>query len=152
MGIRSSIQSTIKVSPFEVLFGKMMRLPTIWMYPTCRKLCEQLESRGQYSDYIMQLQARLAQTHANILQTEQHHGSTAGSIKKQGDFIQVGSYVMAKRFPVAKCINNARYDGPYLVSNKLGEWTNQLVHVKTGEKVVRNHHHVKRCSGELSSA
>jgi transposase InsO family protein len=151
MGIRSSVQSTIKVSPFEVLFGKMMRLPTIWMYPTNQKLNELLENRSHYSEYVMQLQTRLSKIHANILQVEQHRENSSSSMKKQGVSIQIGSYVMAKRFPVEKCINNARYDGPYLVSNKLGEWTYQLVHVKTGERVVRNHHHVKRCSPELSS-
>ena len=54
---------------------------------------------------------------------------------------------MARILPIEKGIHLPRFDGPYKITKILGEWTYELTHTKTGQKIDR---HVKLClsSGE----
>ena len=56
---------------------------------------------------------------------------------------------MARILPSIKCINAPRYDGPYKLVCKFGEWTYELCHVETGGIIVRNHHHLKPCTEKV---
>lgn len=139
LGLRSTVQSTIKLSPFETLFGKPMRLPTKWLEPTHETPEKKIiENRRQYSEYISDMQKKLEEIHHKIVAQQKR---TQPTDSRSG--LMIGSHVMARILPIKKGINEATYDGPYVISRKLGEWTYELTHVKTKKKICRNHHHVK---------
>jgi hypothetical protein len=59
---------------------------------------------------------------------------------------EIGQKVMAKIFPEVKGAHYPRFDGPYIIKGKLGDWTYELKHSKTKNIIVRNHHHIKYTS------
>jgi transposase InsO family protein len=148
MGLRSTMQSTTKVTPFEVIFGKSMQLPLVWLDPTdgvsqsdipiTRKFC---------SDYIIQLQGRLSKLQEHVVQsqakTRQEDQIRMEKTKTSMPF-SIGEYVMVRILPIEKGINLPRYSGPYVISDKKGDWTYVLTNLSSGETIVRNHHHLKR--------
>jgi transposase InsO family protein len=148
IGLRSSIQKTNKISPFQVIFGKQMKLPVQWQFPA-----DIQENRGRYtvnsagrSEYIIDLQRKLSTIHDSLMQrikqkiVPQH---TSMINKRSGKPYQLGDKCMARILPVLKNINSPCYQGPYLVSRRLGDWTYELEHVLTGEKIERNYYHLK---------
>jgi hypothetical protein len=147
MGLRSSIQKTNKISPFQVLFGKQMKLPIQWQFPV-----EVHEKQQRYtvhgagrSEYIIELQSKLSTIRESIMQrikqkVLQHVNSANKCIGKP---YQLGDKCMARILPIYKNISAPCYEGPFVVTKKLGEWTYELTHVVTGEKMERNYYHLK---------
>jgi len=146
MGLRSTIQSTTKVSPYELVFGRPMRLPTSWMFGAKddAENSGRIGDRRFYSQYVLDLQERLRSVWERCRKKQPKETTTEEEKKKKAQ-LAVGSRVMARILPIEKSINNARFDGPYVISKKQGDWSYELVHVNTGKRIGRNHHHVKPC-------
>jgi transposase InsO family protein len=155
MGLRGTLQATTKVSPFEILFSKQMRFPNIWMSPISKEkdVSGFTAERRYYSQYIIELQQNLFKVHSNIIQALIQTPSSKQSITKRVvKPLEIGCHVMAKIFPIEKSLVTPRYDGPYLIVSKRGTWTYELEHTVSKKKIIRNHHHVKRCLPKLTSA
>lgn len=148
MGLRSTVQVTTKVSPFEVLFGTTMRLPLLW-------IDDATAANGRYDDgprvcssqYILDLKQRLATVHQKVLENLRRPSKKpSGNVNVKP--LCIGTHVMALILPKEKGLLLPRYDGPYIVTGKLGDWTYRLQHLQTKRIIDRNHHHVKPCAGE----
>jgi hypothetical protein len=143
MGLRCSMQSTIGFSPFEVLFGKKMRLPMMWQYPSISQYSRLRSS----SSYIEDLQDRLEHIRDEVLK---HMGP---AIQRQADYynrnrtntiIHIGDSVLVKvqgkspgKFPRDK------FEGPYRVIKRNNHWSYELQHIKTGKIIDRNYNQLK---------
>jgi hypothetical protein len=72
MGLRSTIQKTTKVSPFEALFGCKMRTPLCWQYPEHISKGPNIKTqrianeRVILSEYIIDLNNQLERIHSQI--------------------------------------------------------------------------------------
>ena len=151
MGLRGTIQATTKVTPFETVFGNQMRLPTTWMTQTADESIRIFpESSRSVSQYIMELQRNISKIHEDIIHLQESPNTTAVKTKDVRPF-EVGCHVMAKLLPVQKSLTEPRFDGPYVITSKLGTWTYEVMHVMTKKKIVRNHHHLKVCPAKLTS-
>jgi transposase InsO family protein len=153
LGLRGTVQASTKVSPFEILFSKSMRLPNIWMNPMSIDNFNKnfVGDRRCYSQYILDLQENLAKVHSDVIHSHLHQSppSQASVAKRIVNSFAIGYHVMAKILPVEKGLTNPRYDGPYVIVNKLGPWTYELEHTITKKTIIRNHHHVKKCATQL---
>jgi transposase InsO family protein len=146
MGLRGTVQATIKVSPHEVIFGYPMRLPIKWMAQgpgRSSHISQKANQRQFYSEYIMELQSRFKMIRDRCLPRNNNNKDECK--KREVRPLEIDSLVMARIFPIEKSIANPRYDGPYRVSRKVADWTYELTHVKTGAIIHRNYHHLKRC-------
>ena len=151
MGLRATIHARTKLSPYQVVFGRPMRVPLSWataVGATQLPLATGENTPRQYSQFVMDLQAQLMETWTMI-----------GRLKDRGNEVKprnavpltVGATVMARILPAVTGVTAARYDGPYRVTGCLGRWTYELTHIATGRKVHRNWHHVKVCPEEFTS-
>jgi transposase InsO family protein len=149
MGLRSTIHCSTKVSPFEIVFGGKMRIPNSWLYFSCGSMKDETanDNRPAISQYIIDLQNKLHWLHSRLAKSYQRK-----KVKPQvrGGAMrcpfEIGQKVMAKIFPEVKGANYPRYDGPYIIKGKLGDWTYELEHSNTKNIIVRNHHHIKHTS------
>jgi hypothetical protein len=153
LGLRSSIQKTIQVSPFEVLFGSRMRTPVEWKYANTVEAAhtnlQQNDLRGS-SDYILQLRERLFKIHQSIVSNSTLAKDKTKNIKRRNSKpFQIGDVCMAKILPETKRLCDVRYDGPYVISHKIGEWTYESKNVETGKTIQRNYYHLKRVPKEI---
>jgi hypothetical protein len=149
MGLRSSIQRTTKVAPYEVLFGQRMRTPLCWQYPIPDEHIQKssrsskIAERQMVSEYILDLQYRLKQLHMSIRKTINNKRSIETTGNKISRPLPIGTVVMARILPITKGIDKPRFDGPYTIIHHLGKWTYRLKHTTTGKIIERNIHHVK---------
>jgi hypothetical protein len=143
MGLRSTIQNSTKCSPFEVVFGRTMKLPIMWAYPNeVGKARAIPQNKQTMSDYILEFQQKLAQTHRKLAELAQHRKQPSRG--KEGTIPwNVGQQVMARILPEKKGIDIPKYAGPFVIIQKLGEWTYRLQHTITKQIMDRNHHHLK---------
>jgi hypothetical protein len=152
MGLRGTIQATTKVSPFELLFGRSMRLPITWMYPVVKNAAKPVQvmtaagERQYHSEYVLRLKDQLNKLWSTVLHSTKPNTRDE---KQVGKPFEIGSYVMSRILPAERGVDKPRFDGPYCVTKKLGEWTYHLTHVENGRTQVRNHHQVKRCNNVL---
>jgi len=153
MGLRGTVQSTTKVAPFEVLFGRSMRLPTSWMYPDDRERRQltagvepEEDTRCPLSEYVLSLRNQIQTLWQEMRRQQKIQRPDEKQTKKSKENgFAVGTCVMARILPVEKGIDIPRFAGPYNITRKLGEWTYELTHVATRKKIQRNHHHLKPC-------
>jgi hypothetical protein len=149
MGLRSSIQRTTKVAPYEVLFGQRMRTPLCWQYPIPDEHIQKssrsskIAERQMVSEYILDLQYRLKQLHMSIRKTINNKRSIETTGNKISRPLPIGTVVMARILPITKGIDKPRFDGPYTIIHHLGKWTYRLKHTTSGKIIERNIHHVK---------
>ena len=146
MGLRSTIHSSTRLSPHEVLFGYSMRLPISWNVPAQDELTLNVHKEtGEtfYSDYVLELKQRLENIRRQCLKQCDKAIVTDRNPNKSNNSYEIGFLVMARILPVTRGIGVPRYDGPYRIVKKIGEWTYEIVHVETGEQIQRNHHHLK---------
>lgn len=143
MGLRSAVQSSTAFSPFEVLFGKSMKLPTIWQEP-------QFETKGarNHGEYISSLRETLEAIRKTV--AENIHKATDKQAQHYNKYrtskqLILGDKVLVKveghipgEFPIKK------FSGPYEVVAKHGHWSYTLKHLHTGQVIDRNYNQVKR--------
>jgi len=142
LGLRSSICSSTRFSPYQILFGKPMRLPLVWSeFEEENRSTKEGRTPGRY---VLELQEKLAQIRDNVLKARRDRNFSPGC-QRHASPLQIGDTVMAKPFPIEKGLLKPRYDGPYRIDGKLGLYTYQLTHCITGDKIERNHHHIKPC-------
>jgi hypothetical protein len=147
MGLRSTIQKTTKVSPFEALFGCKMRTPLCWQYPEHFSKGPNIKTqrianeRVIMSEYIIDLNNQLERIHSQI---RANYSQKRPKTKRVAEPYPVGTTVMAKILPTIKGINQPRYSGPYTIIQQLGSWTYRLQHCHTNEIIDRNIHHIKK--------
>jgi transposase InsO family protein len=142
MGLRSSIQSSTGVSPYEAVFGTTMRIPLSWEYPVYVENSTKLRNTQMYiSEYIIELKNKLSSIHDQMKNTLKKAG---GEEKGNVQHYAIGDHVMARILPIKKGIDQPRYDGPYKVIATLGKWTYRLRHCFKRTEIERNIHHLKR--------
>jgi hypothetical protein len=141
MGLRSSVQRSIGVSPFEVIFGHTMRTPLQWRYPIPATL---KSSANNISEYVLDLKERLKRVHQLLRQ----HNSANKEKRSDGTNTcppwKIDDIVMAKILPTIKGVDMPRYYGPFVIIERLGSWTYRLKHKVTEEVIDRNIHHLKK--------
>jgi hypothetical protein len=104
------------------------------------------EDRKICSEYVMDLQKKLKNLHAQCINSQKKDNTCLNRRNLQDDLsYKIGTSVMARILPIEKGINQPRFDGPYKVIKLIGQWTYELRHDQTGKKVTRNHHHLKPC-------
>ena len=148
MGLRSTIQATTRLSPYELVFGYPMKLPVQWTTPHYKTMqyTETNDDRKICSEYVMDLQKKLNNLHAKCINS-QRKDKCLNRRNLEADLpYTIGATVMARILPIEKGINQPRFDGPYKVIKLIGQWTYELRHEQTGKEVTRNYHHLKPCS------
>lgn len=143
MGLRSSVQATTGFSPFEVIFGKRMKLPLCWQYPSNGST----ENIKHSSRYILDLQDALQGIHLEVakhmrvaIQRQEDHYNH----NRRNNPIHVGDKVLVKveghipgEFPRIK------YSGPYEVMNRNNFWSYKLKNLQNGKEIDRNYNQLK---------
>jgi len=158
MGIRATIQGTIKLSPFETIFGKPMRTPATWIYDYARVGMTPTnvnEDKRTCNEFVRNLQHKMRDIWATICQRNTKKRENAAerhqAIRKATP-LGIGQHVMAKILPVERGVTLARYEGPYKITKQLGDWTYELTNVENGKKIERNYHHLKQCPKYLKES
>ena len=151
MGLRSSNQSSIGISPFEVLFGKLMKLPVMWESTLMGKTRQEYKGQSEYISSLRDKLETIRQTVAeNILAASNKQAGYYNNHKRAKEFtlgekvfIKVENYVPGK-FPIKK------FSGPYEVVGKRGHWSYTLKHLTNGKVIDRNYNQMKRMHGSLT--
>lgn len=143
LGLRSTVSATTGFTPYQVVFGRTMRLPLTWMDDQLRPGAANPKGRS-YSAFIMELESRMEKVHSTLKdQYLRAKTKLANSPERGSRCYNVGELVMARIFPKAKGMMEPRFNGPYRIVKKLGPWTYELRNESDGAIVHRNHHHVK---------
>ena len=135
MALRCTEPSSLKFTPYEIVFGRKMATP----------LNNGLECKNNRNscEYITSLQNQLKDIHRKIRESTQQAGNNHDEcIGKQ---FNLGDMVMAKIFPLMRGIDKARYDGPYEIIARRGKWCYVLKHTKSSKVIERNRNHLKKC-------
>jgi transposase InsO family protein len=142
MGLRCTLQSSTGFSPFEVIFGRRMRLPIIWQTLGVSSV----KNYTSYSHYICELQEHLEQVRSNVevnLRRAIQRQSYYYNKNKTCQPIQVGDMVLVKVEKTAGIFPMDKYQGPYKVVTVKNEWSFVLQDLQTGKRIVRNYNQVK---------
>ena len=142
MALMNSVAQSTKYAPYEVIFGKRARLPLDWQFPG-------ITSNQQYhteNDYIIDLRRKLNEI------SEKVRKNLDMSIMRQADYynknklyqnVKVGDSVLIRQTRNGKGLKKCRYDGPYIVIKKFGEWTYELQNQETKEIIRRSYNQIK---------
>ena len=139
MGLRCSQIKDIKLTPYEIVFGRKMSTP---LNHSCWEKCR----IPKVSDYVNDIRKILEEIHGKMRNIKKKE-TMLGKNKQ----FKIGEMVFVKIFPIRKGINLPRYGGPYKIIGIKGEWCYVLRNCKTGEVVERNHYHIKKYNGSLES-
>jgi transposase InsO family protein len=143
MGLRCTLQSSTGFSPFEVIFGKRMRLPIVWQVPDAP--VTQLKNTT-YSQYIWELQERLDQVRNDVesgLRRAIQRQSYYYNKNKTCQPLQVGDSVLVKVENAAGIFPISQYQGPYRVVVMKNQWSYVLEDLQTGKRIDRNYNQLK---------
>lgn len=143
MSLRCSMQNTTKFSPFEVLFGKSMRLPVSWKYSTER--CQINNIVQSKSDYIHALRKTLQIIHAQVSKNIGSEGRKRieEQVRKTKPW-KIGDRVFVKRQQRNKSKFDQKFEGPYKIIQLLGEFSYRLVDIN-GKTIDRHMDLLKPC-------
>lgn len=146
LGLRSTIQRSTNLTPFEVVFGKRMKTPVEWAHIVKWGIQKEGNQRTQcQSEYVLELQRKMAEIHMKVIETcMKRDESDKEEIRKKVKPLQIGDKCMAKVLPRAGRLYDKRYNGPYVVTRLLGDWTYELKHIQSGEVIQRNYYQVKK--------
>ena len=152
MALRGTVQKTINVSPYEVVFGKTMRFPFLWNvneYSGTNNTPIKMNSYS-YSTYIDNLNRNLKCIADDILKRkkQQDHNNNQ---KLKAQPLQLGQIVFARNLPKVSKLGVCKFDGPYEIIKLIGKWTYNLRHVHSGKLIDRNIHHIKLYTGPITS-
>jgi hypothetical protein len=114
-----------------------------WAYPyESEQQLDVISSRQLMSHYIVDLQKKLSCVHKQMVEVGKR---TKGNIPVNDKITpwKIGQKVMAKILPVKKGIDLPKYEGPYIIMQKLGDWTYRLQDEITKKTMDRNHHQLK---------
>jgi hypothetical protein len=123
-----------------------MRTPLVWN--TLDQPYNDHLKKPNVNEYVIDLQSKLESIYRSILDVQNKARKSSDDRQKeikQARPLDVGAIVVARIFPVIKNILQPRFEGPYKVVGKLGQWTYKLQHLETKAHIDRNHHHVKPC-------
>ena len=141
MALRCTEHSSLKFTPYEVVFGRKMATPL--------NNGLELKNKTNSCEYIISLQNQLKNIYRKIREsTKQESNNQNEYISKQ---FQIGDMVMAKIFPLMRGIDKARYEGPYEIIGQRGKWCYVLRHTKSSKVIERNQNHLKKCRIEEDS-
>jgi hypothetical protein len=147
MGLRCSVQATTGFSPFEILFGKSMRLPLCWQN-TPSVSNKELRTTSQYIQDLQQKLKRTKETVMEHVKIAVNKQAERYNYKKINTELQVGDSVLVKvegqvpaKFPKIK------FCGPYQVLKKNNHWSYQLLEPNSGKVVDRNYNQIKKLHG-----
>jgi len=144
MGLRSTINCSTKLSPYQVLFGRQMRVPIEWADCGEKFEMKPLKEYTSPSHFVMELRKQLEEMYEKIERSK--NGVSPQSVEKRyAKPLTVGDFVMAKVLPEKRGMLIGRYYGPFEVVRLLGKYTYRLKHCRTGEIIDRNHRHIKPC-------
>jgi transposase InsO family protein len=148
MGLRASQQATIGFSPYEVIFGRRMRLPLLWQLP---HKSESL-SKKHNMQYIHELQDRLEivrESVARHMRTAIQRQAEHYNRHKTNTVIQVGDQVLIKREGhIPNVFPKYKFCGPYQVVQRNNYWSYKLKDLRTGNVLDRNYNQLRRLKGE----
>jgi len=146
MGLRASIQDSIGFSPFEVLFGRKMRLPWMWQYPNIEKSNpKQYPSSCQYLERLKDILRDVRNQVEENMKIARQRQAEYYNLNKMCKPFAVGDKVLIKvernppaSFPLVK------YVGPYVVIQELGHMSYELQHTINKKVVQRNFNQLKK--------
>lgn len=142
MCLRTSRNKSCLFSPYEIIFGKRMRLPHCWQLPEEVAVYDETN----LADYITQLKQDMVNIHEKV------RSSNELNMQKQKEYydrnrlaqdISVGDFVVAKKFGHLSAFES-KYEGPYEVIKKESEWRYHLQHINSGKMIERNYNQVKK--------
>ena len=150
LGLRSTVSTATGFSPYQVVFGRTMRLPLTWTDGHERNSDRTGVSDGNrlaYATYITELESHLDKVQSLVRsKAKDRQMAQMSTHEKKAQPYEVGELVMARIFPPIKGVTIPRFKGPYKITGKLGPWTYELRNTATDSVIHRNHHHVKKCS------
>lgn len=148
MGLRCSFQSTTGISPFEVIYGKRMRLPVCWQFPSSTKLpSKNLRTK---CEYINELSNKLEEIRTTVVlhmnrniqrQTDYYNSNCTAKPLKLGDQVWAKRVIQSGGGDFAA----DKYDGPFKVVKVRNEWSYELQNMANGKRIDRNFNQLKRC-------
>ena len=130
IGLRSAIHSTIRVSPYEVIFGRLPNLPQF--IPQNLKF-ENLNAE----EYMKKLEKRRLEINTMLKDINMQNEIKMKSLYKAGDFVMVKSVDNQR-----KGIDKPKYIGPAIVHKILG--IKSYVVRLNGNYLKRHEDHLKR--------
>jgi hypothetical protein len=147
----NSYQESIKMSPFEALYGRPCHTPLSWYESSERVIFG--------SDMVTEAKEKVKQIRANILPTQSHQKSYTDKIRRPLEF-KVGDHVYLRVSPMKGVRHFSikgklapRYIGPYPIIEKYGPTSYQ---VELSSKLLRVHNvfyvsQLKRCLKPLAN-
>jgi transposase InsO family protein len=147
MGLRATVQESTGFSPFEILFGKRMRLP--WQWQNVEKLTDMHTDHTSYGKFVSDLRETLQQirnkVEVNLKRSIQRQEVYYNKNKRSNPFT-VGDKVLVRierhsplEFPLKK------YEGPFVIIKNNGHWSYTLQHTSNDKKIIqRNFNQLKR--------
>jgi transposase InsO family protein len=148
MGLRCSVQSTIGCSPFEVLFGRRMRLPLLWQGTPSLK-SPKVRNCGSYiqklQDTLEDIRDVVARHMRNAIQKQANYYN----LNRTNITIRVGDKVLVRvEGHIPADFPKYRYTGPYQVVQKNNYWSYKLKHVLSGKMIDRNYNQLRKLEGD----
>jgi hypothetical protein len=109
MGLRSTVQATTRLSPYEFVFGYPMKLPVQWVTPHNKTMqyTETNKDRKKCSEYVMDLPKKLKNLHAKCINSQRRDNACLNHGNLQGDLsYKIGTSVMARTLSIEKVSTN----------------------------------------------
>jgi ribosomal protein L21E len=148
MGLRCTVQATTGFSPFEIIFGKRMRLPLCWQYPIPSNGAKNIQSQSRYIQEIQESLERIRNEVAYHTRVTNNKQAERYNHKKKAKDIKVGDQVVVKvEGHVAAKFPKMKYSGPYEVVHKNNYWSYKLKNIKNSKLIDRNYNQIKRLEG-----
>lgn len=148
MGVRATLQRSTSLSPYEIVFGRKMRLPITWQYPEENVNVEHEINKCEYVQKFKQYLDDVHNNVRNVMNKSMAKQELYYNRNKTCKTLEVGNVVYvktqnSKHFPMV------RYDGPYTITNKINDWVYDLTDSQ-GKQIRRNYNQVKPIKGTSS--
>ena len=145
MGLRCARQTSTGFSPFEIVYGKRMRLPIIWQYQGKQKElikgrthCQYVQDTTSVLEYVRK---QVEQNFKKVIQRQSDYYNH----NRRGKPLCIGDQALVKveghvpgSYPLIK------YSGPYRVVKVKNDWIYELENIKNGNRIQRNFNQLKR--------
>ncbi len=138
MALRCTIHKSTNFSPYEVIFGRKMKTPFT-------NVAGKQGKNGTMPIFVQGLKVNLDFVQKKILEAKKEKIE----INKTKPYM-IGRKVMVKILPEVRGINYPRYEGPYTIVGRKGDW-GYVLEDKNGNRVERNIHHLKPIRSKKTS-